>query len=144
MTHIYVYARDSYSFADKPGRTASQYLGHWNRYGVVMVPSAVVAGLINSVGEKGGNLQWGKYPDTPPLPLLYDNGFKKPVDVINGLFKRSLRKQDVYYPVYNSDYNAWREKYNRGGDFLIYSNRRKVRLPKPIQLTLEEVCRPAK
>ena len=144
VTHIYVYARDSYSFADKPGGTASQYLGHWNRYGVIMVPSAVVADLVNGSGEKGGNLQWGKHPDTPPLPLLYDNGFKKPVDVINGLFKRSLRKQDVYYPICNSDYNAWREKYNRGGDFLIYSDRRKVQLPKPIQFTLEEVCKPAK
>ncbi|HEX7684431.1 MAG TPA: DUF6402 family protein [Trinickia sp.] len=144
VTHIYVYARDSYSFVDKPGGAASQYLGHWNRYGVIMVPSAVVADIINGSGEKGGDFQWGRHPDTPPLPLLYDNGFKKPVDVINGLFKRSLRRQDVYYPVYNSDYNAWREKYNRGGDFLIYSDRRKVKLPKPIRFTLEEVCKPAK
>ena len=78
------------------------------------------------------------------MPSIYDNGFKKPVDIINGLFKHSLRKQDVYYPVYNSDYNAWREKYNRGGDFAIYSDMKKITRPKPIQFTLEEVCKPGK
>lgn len=144
VTHVYVYARDSYSFADRPGRTASQYLGHWNRYGVIMVPSAVVANLINNGSEKGGDFKWGNHPGTPPLPLLYDNGFKKPVDVINGLFGGGMRRQDVYYPVYNGDYNAWREKYNRGGDFLIYSDRRRVRLPKTIRFTLEEICRPGR
>lgn len=78
------------------------------------------------------------------MPFIYDNGFKKPVDIINGIFKHSLRKQDVYYPVYNSDYNAWREKYNRGGDFVIYSDMKKITLPKPIQFTLEEVCKSSK
>ncbi|MGN6665644.1 MAG: DUF6402 family protein [Trinickia sp.] len=143
VTHIYVYARDSYSFVDKPGGTASQYLGHWNRYGVIMVPSAVAADLINNgTGDTGGSLQWGNHSDTPPLPLLYDNGFKKSVDVINGLFKTSMRKKDVYYPIYNSNYNAWREKYNHGGDFAIYSNLKKITLPKPIQFTLREICKP--
>lgn len=144
VTEIYLYARDSYSFSDKAGRTASQYLGHWNRYGLILVPSAVVADIVNnSSGEKGGDLKWGNRPDTPPMPSIYDNGFKKPVDIIKGLFRRSLRKQDVYYPIYNSDYAAWREKYHRGGDFVIYSDLKKIRLPKPIQFTLEETCEPA-
>ena len=145
VTQIYVYVRDSYSFADKPGGAASQYLGHWNRYGMILVPAAVVADTINNgIGKKGGSLQWGNHPDTAPMPLIYDNGLKKPVDIINGLFKHSLRKQDVYYPVYNSDYNAWREKYSRGGDFVIYSDLKKLTLPKPIQFTLEQVCKPGK
>lgn len=145
VTQIYVYARDSYSFADKPGGTASQYLGHWNRYGMIVVPAAAVADILNNgVGERGGSLQWGNRPDTPPMPYIYDNGFKKPVDIINGLFKQSLRKQDVYYPIYNSDYNAWRERYGRGGDFVIYSDIKKIVLPKPIQFALGEVCKPGK
>lgn len=112
---------------------------------MIVVPAAAVADILNNgTGERGGNLQWGNHPDTPPMPYFYDNGFKKPVDIINGLFKRSLRKQDVYYPIYNSDYNAWREKYGRGGDFVIYSDMKKIVLPKPIQLTLEEVCKPGK
>lgn len=75
------------------------------------------------------------------MPSIYDNGFKKPVDIINGLFKHNLRKQDVYYPIYNSDYNAWRDKYNRGGDFIIYSNLIKVALPKPIQFIPDNICK---
>jgi hypothetical protein len=143
VTHIYVYARDSYSFADKPGGTASQYLGHWNRYGMILVPAAIAADTINNgIGKKGGNLQWGNHPDTPSLSLIYDNGFKKPVDIINGLFKRSLRKQDVYYPIYNNDYSAWRQKYNRGGDFVIYSNLVKIMLSRSIKFDLDEICKP--
>lgn len=142
VTHIYVYARDSYSFADKPGGTASQYLGHWNRYGMILVPSAVVSDIINHrIAKKNGNLRWGDYPMTPFMPSIYDNGFKRPVDIINGFFKGSLRKKDVYYPVHNSDYNTWRQKYDRGGDFVIYSNTKKLTLPKPIRITLGEICK---
>jgi hypothetical protein len=142
VTHIYVYARDSYSFSDKPGGTASQYLGHWNRYGMILVPGAVVADIINSkIGKTNGNLQWGDHPSTPFMSSIYDNGFKRPVDIINGLFKRSHRKQDIYYPVHNNDYNTWRQKYDRGGDFVIYSNLRKITPPTPIQFTLREICK---
>lgn len=144
ITHVYVYARDSYSFADKPGEIASQYLGHWNRYGVILVPSAVAADIINHTGEKSGNLRWGGHPDVPSLPFIYDNGFKKPVDIIKGMFGRDLRRRDVYYPIYNSDYRGWSEKYNRGGDFVIYSDMRKISLPKVIQFTLKEICKPRK
>ncbi|MEF2253319.1 DUF6402 family protein [Ralstonia solanacearum] len=145
ITHIHVYARDSYSFADKPGKTSSQYLGHWNRYGVILVPSATAADVLNNVtGSKGTDLQWGDSADTPGItPYVYENGFKKPVDIIKGFF-RTLRKQDVYYPIHNSDYSAWRRKFNRGGDFAIYTEPKKIKLPKPIQFTLEEICRPAK
>ncbi len=50
-----------------------------------------------------------------------------------------MRKQDVYYPVRNSDYQKWREKFGRGGDFAIYTELKKVKLSKPIKLNLEEV-----
>ena len=53
VTHIYVYAKDSYSFADKTGATSSQYLGHWNKYGVVLVPAATASDVLNNVSEKG-------------------------------------------------------------------------------------------
>lgn len=67
VTQIYVYARDSYSFVDKPGGSASQYLGHWNRYGMILVPGAVIADTLNNgIGRMGGNLQLGNHPDTPP------------------------------------------------------------------------------
>jgi hypothetical protein len=145
ITHIYAYAKDSYSFADKPNRKSSQYLGHWNKYGVVMVPAAVAGDFANNVSEKHSpDVNWGDYADTPTLmSYIYDNGFKKPVDILDGLF-RDLRKKDVYYPVHNSDYNAWRNKFRRGGDFVIYTELRKIRLQRSIKFHLNEICKPSK
>ena len=142
VTQIYVYARDSYSFSDKATATASQYLGHWNRYGMILVPAAVAANYANAIGDNGRKLGWGNRPATPFMPYIYDNGFKKPVDIVRGFFQRELRKQDVHYPIYNRSYNLWREKYNRGGDFVIYSDMANISLPKPIRFTLEEICKP--
>lgn len=130
VTHIYVYARDSYSFRDRPGRKASQYLGHWNNTGVVLVADAVVSDLAI---RHDYDIQWGNSP-------FGDEGFDRPVDTLKGMFGE-MRKQDVYYPVRNSDYLKWREKFNRGGDFAIYTEPKKIKLPMPIRLTLEETCK---
>jgi hypothetical protein len=130
VTHIYVYVRDSYSFADKPGKKASQYLGHWNRNGLILVPDAVVSDFAANYGK---DVQWGNGPYT-------EDGFDKPVDILKGMFGE-MRKQDVYYPVRNSDYQKWREKFSQGGDFAIYTKPIKVKLPKPIKMTLEETQR---
>lgn len=145
ITHIYAYAKDSYSFADKSGRKSSQYLGHWNKYGLVMVPASVAADFVNGLSEKHSpDVDWGDSPDTPTLmPYIYDNGFKKPIDILNGLF-HDLRKKDVYYPIHNSDYNAWRSKFKRGGDFAIYTESRKIKLQKSINFSLNEICKPSK
>jgi hypothetical protein len=133
VTHIYVYARDSYSFADRPGKKASQYLGHWNRSGVVLVADAAAADLSNKFTKS--DIQWGDIP--------YDgDGFDKPVDLLRGMFVKPMRKPDVFYPVRNTDYQKWREKFNRGGDFLICTKPRKIKLPKPIKLTMDEICKP--
>ena len=66
----------------------------------------------------------------------------KPVDKRTGMFRKLLEK-DVYYPVYNKFYNDWREKHNRGGDFMIYSKPQFFKLKKPIILKLETICRPS-
>jgi len=47
-------------------------------------------------------------------------------------------EKHIYYPVHNQDFRAWRRKYQRGGDFLIYSDIRKVWLPQPIIVELPE------
>jgi len=130
VTHIYVYARDSYSFADKPGKKASQYLGHWNRNGVILIPTALASDF---AANHGKDVQWGNGPYT-------EDGFDKPVDILKGMFGE-MRKQDVYYPVRNSDYQNWREKFGRGGDFAFYTELKKIKLLKPIKLNLEEVCK---
>jgi hypothetical protein len=133
VTHIYVYARDSYSFADRPGKKASQYLGHWNRGGVVLVADAVASELSNKFVKS--DIQWGD--------ITYDgDGFDKPVDLLRGMFGQPMRKPDVFYPVRNTDYQKWREKFNRGGDFIIYTKPRKIKLPTPIKFTMDEICKP--
>ncbi|WP_392387918.1 DUF6402 family protein [Burkholderia arboris] len=38
IPHIYVYLKDSYSFNEK------QYLGHWNKHGVIIAPGSILTG----------------------------------------------------------------------------------------------------
>lgn len=131
VTHIYVYAKDVYSFNDK--KSVSQYLGHWNRQGVIIALDAAASEQASKWSDYLVH-ESGNEPKTylPPLTAHLD----KPVDV-----KSSLRKADVFYPVRNRDFNHWRKIKGRGGDFLIFSNLERVKLPKPIVLELDEVCR---
>jgi hypothetical protein len=122
----------AYSFADISGEKASQYLGHWNRNGVILVTAAAVSDRVNRYGF---DIECGSAP--------YEvDGFDRPVDTLRGLFG-TMRKQNVYYPVHNRDYSVWRKKFNRGRDFLIFTKPKKIKLLKPIQFTLEEICRPS-
>lgn len=125
ITHIFVYVKDIYSFNDKTD--ISQYLGHWNRQGVIIASDAAVADIFK-MPERGNKPR--QY--LPALPAHLD----KPVDI-----KSSLRKADVFYPVRNRDFRRWREIKGRGGDLLIFSNLQKVKLPKPIVIDLSEVCK---
>jgi hypothetical protein len=134
VTHIYVYARDSHSFADITGQKASQYGGHWNRTGVILVLEALISDRANRYGI---DIEWGNASTEPMLSTV-----DRPVDTLKGWFGE-MRKQDVYYPIHNRDYSTWREKFNRGGDFLIFTKPLKIKLPKPIKFTTEEICRPA-
>ncbi len=52
-----------------------------------------------------------------------------------------FKEPDVYFPVFNDDYNRWREKHQRGGDFMVYSKPLYLKLKKPIDLKLGEICR---
>lgn len=45
-------------------------------------------------------------------------------------------KGNVYYPVHNKDFRQWAMKYQRGGDFIIFSDRKRVRLRQPIRIKL--------
>lgn len=120
ITHIYVYVKDNYSFNGK------QYLGHWNKHGVIISPGSL---LTESRSPKRNS----------DIDILA-RAINKPVDTRRGLFGR-FRDSDVYFPVYNADYNRWRQKHHRGRDFMIYSKPVRLRLNKPIHLELGEICR---
>lgn len=53
VTHIYIYAKDGFTFTDNGG--VSQYLGHWNRRGVAIVPLKQISVMSDSV-------DWLDYP----------------------------------------------------------------------------------
>ncbi len=140
ITHIYVYLKDNYSFNDK-GDGNSQYLGHWNKKDMILSYRAAVSDLIDGkklhtqMGSSEISETTINWSYVPPNPV------DKPVDKRPGF--RKLLEKNVYYPVYNRSYNEWRQKHNRGGDFMIYSKPLLLKLNKPIQFKLETICRPS-
>ncbi|GAB2903864.1 DUF6402 family protein [Paraburkholderia jirisanensis] len=120
ITHVYVYVKDNYSFNGK------QYLGHWNKHGVIIAPSSLL-GASSSVKRDSDIDIWVK-------------SIEKPVDTRKSLFGK-FKESDVYFPVHNSHYRYWREKHHRGGDFMVYSKPVYLKLKKPINLELGEICR---
>ncbi|EDT43604.1 DUF6402 family protein [Burkholderia ambifaria] len=132
ITHIYVYVKDNYSFNDK-GDGKSQYLGHWNKKDMILSYRAALSDLIDG---KKIHTQMGSSEITETtvnLNYLPGDPIDKPVDKRPG-FGKFLEK-NVYYPVYNSSYSEWRERHNRGGDFMIYSRPQLLKLEKkPLQL----------
>ncbi|WP_260444746.1 DUF6402 family protein [Burkholderia sp. Bp8986] len=139
ITHIYIYVKDNYSFNDK-GDGNSQYLGHWNRKDMILSYRAVVSDIIDG---KKLHTQMGDSTiekTTADWPYLPNHPLDKPVDKRPGIAK--LLSKNVYYPVYNKSYNEWREKHNRGGDFMIYSKPKLLKLNRPLQFKLETICHP--
>lgn len=126
VTHIYVYAKDSYSFNDKKGLSSSQYLGHWNKNGLTMVYPSVAADVANKIGKR--------YKVNVDFEMI-----DYPI-ATNSSFFGLINPKHVYYPIRNRDFNAWRNKFNRGGDIVVYSEFKKVKLKKTITVTLERIC----
>jgi Family of unknown function (DUF6402) len=120
ITHIYVYAKDAYTFLDDPKKQSSQYLGHWNKTGLVVLPAVAAANKI-------AGIDIGNEP-------FSNSGTAD----LNG----NRNEKDLYYSVRNSTFNEWREKHNQGGDFIIYSDLKKIKLDKPIVVTMGEICTP--
>ncbi|MHA7681572.1 DUF6402 family protein [Cupriavidus sp. PET2-C1] len=96
---ISVYMRDVFTFHDR-GKRGSQYLGHWNRKGFIIVPSATALGEITS-----------------------NDWIMAPV-ARHGI----ISDHSIYHPVRNKDYRDWQLKHNQGGDLILYSDRRQIRL----------------
>lgn len=130
ITHIYVYAKDSYSFYDK-GK-ASQYLGHWNKTGVVILTDAAAAswGMKKIMDSSEKDVPWNQR-----IELENDTYPPFPVDLVGKLLGK-----DIFYPIRNRDYREWRDKKGRGGDFLIFSDLQLIRLDPPIVVDMGEAC----
>ncbi|VWB08487.1 hypothetical protein BLA6860_00212 [Burkholderia lata] len=134
ITHVYVYIKDSYSFNDD-SLSKSQYLGHWNKNGMVLSYAAAVNDFF-----KGSNLNVGNSTIEEWRYLPTGEEVDKPIDKRTSLFRKFLAK-DVYWPVHNKTYRDWRSAHNRGGDFMVYSRPKLIKLDKPIILKFDTVCR---
>jgi hypothetical protein len=124
---IYVYARDTYSFED--AGASSQYLGHWNKTGLVIMPQSALGSwltkLLDDVRDEDRTLPDVRFePGQHPVPHL-------PID-IGGQFA----ERHVYYPLRNRDFTTWREKTQLGADFVIFSNFKRIQLQTPIMVDL--------
>ena len=135
ITHVYVYLRDIYEFNDdKRNEKRSQYLGHWNKSGMIVTN----LGIISEFDRRAKMLN----PDLAKYPAVDFNvsGTEYPVDTRSG-WQKFVRK-NVYWSVFNRNFNEWRKQHNRGGDFMIFTKPVLVKLKKPIELALEKLCGP--
>jgi len=135
ITHVYVYVKDSYSFNDD-SPSKSQYLGHWNKNGMVLSYVAAANDFIKSSNLNVGNSTIEKWHYLPEGEEV-----NKPIDKRTSLFRKFMAK-DVYWPVHNKTYREWRAAHNRGGDFMVYTKPKLIKLDKPIILKFDTVCRP--
>ncbi|WP_175783229.1 DUF6402 family protein [Burkholderia anthina] len=135
ITHIYVYIKDSYSFNDD-SPSKSQYLGHWNRSGMVLSYVAAANDFFKSSNLNVGNSAIEKWRYLPGGEEV-----NKPIDKRTSLLRKFMT-QDVYWPVHNKTYRDWRAARNRGGDFMVYSRPNLVKLDKPTVLKFDTACRP--
>jgi hypothetical protein len=108
VTKVAIYAKNPYSFFDDTTDGGSQYLGHWNRDGICLVPEGFVAQKAN-----WGN--WSNYAIQPEGPY-----------------------GRTFWPVHNRDFRRWQDVHNAGGDMILYSDYRLVTLSPPIKLTVKK------
>jgi hypothetical protein len=108
VTHINLYMKDVYSFYDRSDQKASQYLGHWNRNGVRLVPADLAVSLLNTN-------DWLDYPVATNWPWQTTN---------------------VYYPIHNKNFLDWQKKYQQGGDILLFSDTKTIQLKPTIAMEL--------
>ncbi|MEK2603935.1 DUF6402 family protein [Burkholderia arboris] len=120
ITHVYAYIKDNYSFNGR------QYLGHWNKHGVIVAPGSLL--FESSIPKRNSDID------------IWVKSINKPVDTRGSMIGK-FREPDVYFPVHNADYCRWREKHHRGSDFMIYSKPVYLKLKKPIEFKLGEICR---
>jgi hypothetical protein len=107
VSGIWVYVKDNFTFTTNPGER-SQYLGHWNHNGVIVVPYARLA-------EKSRYILYVDAPVAIGDPHI---------------------KGNVYYPIHNNDFRQWAIKPQRGGDFIIFTDRHYVPIIPPIKVLL--------
>ena len=107
---VSIYMRDAFTFHDRSAERGSQYLGHWNKTGFIIVPAAAAIGEIS-----------------------------KSDSLVNPVSPGGTVSDDtVYYPVKNNDYRNWQMRHKQGGDLIFYSNRWRVPLRESVVMEFNQ------
>jgi len=130
ITHVYAYVKDNYSFSDDPDK-ASQYLGHWNRNGVIFSPATITVHLATYLRLLGAKTEL----DYPIARSTTDNPYLDGTDVMLTLGD-PLKAEDVFAPARNRDFRNWQTKHQQGGNIMVFSDLKLVRLAKPIKFAI--------
>lgn len=135
VTHIYAYAKDNYSFTDTPGE-ASQYLGHWNKQGMIIVPSAPVLDVINSQTIA----RFGYGPIELNMPVLRADPSNSWFDGADFTVQTGehYSAENIFYPVRNRQFWDWQKQHQQGGNILSFSDLKLVRLEQALTFTLDK------
>ena len=102
-----MYIKDNFTFGTGP-EIRSQYLEHWSSKGVIAIPLDAGASL------------------SPYIPYV-----SSPVSIGDPHVKGN-----VHYPIHNNDFGEWAIRHQRGGDFIIYSDRKFVPIFPPFSFYL--------
>ncbi len=130
ITHVYAYVKDNYSFSDDPDK-ASQYLGHWNKNKVIFSPATSAVQLASSLPLIGGRYE----VNYPIARSTTDNAYFDGTDVMLTLGD-PLKAEDVFYPARNRDFINWQSKHQQGGNIMVFSDQKLIRLAKPIKFAI--------
>jgi hypothetical protein len=110
---------------------------------VIVLPAAVAASVgMKKIADAIENTKFPpaqqslKWLNAQRLELWNDELTHWPVDI-----GKKMAEVEVYYPVRNRDYRQWRKVKQRGGDFLIMTEPKLIRLDQPIVLDMAELCR---
>lgn len=130
ITHVYAYVKDNYSFSDDPDK-ASQYLGHWNKNKVIFSPATSAVQLASSLPLIGGRYE----ANYPIARSTTDNAYFDGTDVMLTLGD-PLEAEYVFYPARNRDFRNWQSKHQQGGNIMVFSDLKLIRLAKPIKFAI--------
>ena len=78
----------------------SQYLGHWGKGGIIIVPYNKISEMANAHITPIGSFESFSVLTTSDLREI----------------------AQLYHPVWNSSYRDWQRIHQRGGDFVIFSD----------------------
>lgn len=135
VTHIYAYIKDNYSFTDQP-HEASQYLGHWNKQGVIFVPSAPAFDFLANrvLPEFGRGIAELNMPmlRADPSSVWFDGA---DFTVQTG---EHYSAENIFYPVRNRHFWDWQKQHQQGGNILSFSDLKLVRLAQPLSFILDK------